>query len=117
MTEQILDALRPLAVTIEDEGSRLRRSLKGSSANEEQVREHLRNCLKACEAAEAALNPVSTSIEFERKMDELSSVLKAVGENIEAVGRNLEVTGVDLADGLGKATTATFQPPPRKPRK
>ncbi len=59
MTEQILDALRPLAVTIEDEGSRLRRSLKGSSANEEQVREHLQNCLKACEAAKAAIDPPS----------------------------------------------------------
>jgi len=64
MTEQTLDALRPLAVVIEDEGSRLRRSLKGSSASEEQVREHLRNCLGACHAANVILNPLPAVIEW-----------------------------------------------------
>jgi hypothetical protein len=61
MTEQALDALRPIADVIQDEGSRLRRSLKGSNANEDQVREHLRNCFKACQTALAMIDPPVSS--------------------------------------------------------
>lgn len=57
MTESLLDALRPIADTIHDEGSRLARSLRGSSASEGNVREHLQRCLDACRRADAILNP------------------------------------------------------------
>ena len=57
MTEELLDALRTHAAVIDDEGGRLVRSLKGSSAVEATVREHLANCLKACTAMDAVMNP------------------------------------------------------------
>lgn len=57
MTEDILDALRPLASRAEDETNRFVRSLKGSSAPELQVREHLANALDVLTKADRILNP------------------------------------------------------------
>jgi len=102
MTEALLDALRPIASTIHDEGSRLARSLRGSSANEDQVREHLRNCLKACEAAVAALDPKPVvAVKYEPVTE--TRVDSGVKVELPTVPPNREIRDGDVA--------------PRKPRK
>jgi hypothetical protein len=57
MTEQTLDALRPLAERMADEASRLQRALKGSSANEGTVREHMANVFDLVKKTALALDP------------------------------------------------------------
>ncbi len=59
MTEQLLDALRPLADDGHEHASRLVRTLKGSSAVEETAREHVIGGLAAFEALAATFGVAS----------------------------------------------------------
>ena len=64
MTEDTLDILRKYAAVIDDEGARLVRSLKGSSAVEATVREHLGNVEAAAKKCRDVLDPTVVTVPF-----------------------------------------------------
>jgi hypothetical protein len=89
MTEETLDLLRPLAVRIADESSRLLRALKGSSANEGEVTEHLNNVWASTQEAKQALHPgpsvVATLTEQVQQASEAFTASMKLGTKYEPV--------------------------------